>query len=122
MMAGVADLRHAADLPRHPASRRTAQRFRSPAFRFDIGTTNRSGAASARLRSVQASRMLVDGDHPHWWIDPAKLAVADIGDFDIALGDIANSLALIQAQAAACGHLISHWAASIRFRCRCCAR
>ena len=44
--------------------------------------------------------MLVDGDHPHWWIDPATLPVADIGDFDIALGDIPNSLALIQAQAA----------------------
>ncbi len=34
--------------------------------------------------------MLVDGDHPHWWIDPAALPVADIGDFDIALGDIAE--------------------------------
>ena len=34
--------------------------------------------------------MLVDGDHPHWWIDPTALPVADIGDFEIALGDIAE--------------------------------
>src|SRR5215207_5827378 len=74
---------------------------------FDLGTTNRSGARFGPAAIRQASRMLVDGDHPHWWVDPAKLPVADIGDFDIALGDIANSLALIQAQAAACEHLVA---------------
>ena len=74
---------------------------------FDIGTTNRSGARFGPAAIRQASRMLVDGDHPHWWIDPAALPVADVGDFDIALGDIADSLALIQAQAAAYAHLIA---------------
>ena len=51
--------------------------------------------------------MLVDGDHPHWWIDPAALPVADIGDFAIALGDIAASLTLIEQQAASHEHLIA---------------
>jgi agmatinase len=74
---------------------------------LDIGTTNRSGARFGPAAIRTASRMLVDGDHPHWWIDPAALPVADIGDFDIALGDIENSLALIQEQAAACPHLIA---------------
>ena len=55
---------------------------------FDLGTTNRSGARFGPAAIRQASRMLVDGDHPHWWIDPAAMSVADIGDFRIALGDI----------------------------------
>ena len=74
---------------------------------FDLGTTNRSGARFGPPAIRTASRMLVDGDHPHWWVDPAALPVADIGDFDIALGDIENSLALIQEQAAAYAHLIA---------------
>jgi agmatinase len=74
---------------------------------LDIGTTNRSGARFGPPAIRAASRMLVDGDHPHWWVDPAALPVADIGDFDIALGDIENSLAMIQAQAAAFSHLIA---------------
>jgi agmatinase len=74
---------------------------------YDIGTTNRSGARFGPPAIRAASRMLVDGDHPHWWIDPTSLPVADIGDFDIALGDIDNSLALIQEQAAAYEHLIA---------------
>ena len=74
---------------------------------FDIGTTNRSGARFGPSAIRQASRMLVDGDHPHWWLDPAALAVADIGDFNIALGDIAKSLSLIEEQAFAHEHLIA---------------
>ncbi|MGE0034754.1 MAG: agmatinase [Xanthobacteraceae bacterium] len=73
---------------------------------FDIGTTNRSGARFGPVAIRQASRMLVDGDHPHWWIDPAALPVADVGDFAIALGDIGESLRLIEAQAAQHEHLI----------------
>ena len=67
---------------------------------FDIGTTNRSGARFGPAAIRQASRMLVDGEHPRWWIDPAALSVADIGDFRIALGDIPKSLSLIEEQAA----------------------
>jgi agmatinase len=74
---------------------------------FDIGTTNRSGARFGPAAIRQASRMLVDGDHPYWWVDPATISVADIGDFHIALGDILKSLSLIEEQARNIDHLIS---------------
>lgn len=73
---------------------------------FDIGTTHRSGSRFGPRAIRQASGMLVDGDHPLWRIDPAAQSVADIGDFNIALGDILNSLALIEQQAARFEHLI----------------
>ena len=50
--------------------------------------------------------MLTDGAHPATWLDPLALPVADIGDFQIALGDLQASLALIERQAAESGHLI----------------
>jgi agmatinase len=74
---------------------------------LDIGTTNRPGARFAPAAIRQASRMLVDGDHPLHRINPAALPLADIGDFSIALGDIAASLALIEQQANGIGHLIA---------------
>jgi agmatinase len=74
---------------------------------LDIGTTNRSGARGGPQAIRHASRMLVDGAHPRSWIDPAALSVADIGDFEIALGDIPASLARIEQQAAGLGHLIA---------------
>jgi agmatinase len=89
------------------ASRATDTRFCIAGIPFDLGTTNRSGARFGPGAIRQASRMLVDGDHPHWWVDPATLPVADIGDFGIALGDIAQSLTLIEEQATALKHLIA---------------
>jgi agmatinase len=74
---------------------------------LDIGTTNRAGARFAPAAIRQASRMLVDGDHPVHRVNPAALSVADIGDFSIALGDIAASLALIEEQASAIAHLVA---------------
>jgi len=74
---------------------------------LDIGTTNRSGARFGPAAVRQASRMLVDGAHPVHWVDPAALPVADIGDFAIALGDIPESLRLIEAQATGIEHLVS---------------
>jgi agmatinase len=73
----------------------------------DIGTTNRSGARFGPAAIRGASRMLVDGDHPEHWIDPAKLPLADIGDFVTALGDIAASLALIEKEARDIAHLVA---------------
>lgn len=81
--------------------------FRIAGIPFDIGTTNRSGARFGPPAIRAASRMLVDGEHPHWWVDPAALPVADIGDFAIALGDIGESLTLIEQQAAEHDHLIA---------------
>jgi agmatinase len=74
---------------------------------FDIGTTNRSGARFGPQAIRLASRMLVDGDHPTRRVDPARLALADIGNFSLALGDIPESLALLEAQAAGIAHLVT---------------
>jgi len=73
---------------------------------LDIGTTNRAGTRDGPAAIRRASRMLVDGAHPRFWVDPAALDLADIGDFAIALGDIPGSLALIERQAAAHAHLL----------------
>ena len=74
---------------------------------FDLGTSNRPGARFGPAAIRQASRMLVDGDHPANWQDPATLGLADIGDFRLAHGDILGSLARIEAQAAPLEHLIA---------------
>jgi agmatinase len=74
---------------------------------LDIGSTNRAGARDGPRAIRQASRMLVDGAHPSHWIDPATLDLADIGDFSLALGDIAKSLRLIEEQAAHHRHVIA---------------
>jgi len=51
--------------------------------------------------------MLVDGDHPLHWVSPIASSLADIGNFSIALGDIAKSLAEIERQAASIEHLVA---------------
>ena len=51
--------------------------------------------------------MLVDGDHPLHWVNPSALPLADVGNFTIALGDIAGSLARIEEQAARIKHLVA---------------
>jgi len=74
---------------------------------YDLGTSNRPGARFGPAAIRQASRMLVDGDHPANWGDPAELDFADIGDLRIAHGDILGSLAKIEAQAAVTKHLVA---------------
>jgi agmatinase len=74
---------------------------------FDLGTTNRAGARFGPAAIRQASRMLVDGDHPVHWVNPATLPLADIGNFSIVLGDIGKSLAAIEAQADQIKHLVA---------------
>jgi agmatinase len=74
---------------------------------LDIGTTNRAGARDGPRAIRAASRMLVDGAHPTFWVDPVTRPVADIGDFAIALGDTQRSLALIAEQAAGIEHLLA---------------
>jgi agmatinase len=74
---------------------------------FDLGTTNRVGARFGPSAIRQASRMLVDGDHPLHWVNPSAPPLADIGNFTIALGDIAKSLAAIEEQAAPIKHLVA---------------
>src|SRR5216684_7100103 len=74
---------------------------------FDLGTSNRPGARFGPSAIRQASRMLVDGDHPIARSTPAAQDIADIGDFAIAHGDIAGSLAAIEAQARPLNHLVA---------------
>ncbi len=83
-----------------------AAKFCIAGMPLDLGTTNRAGARSGPPAIRAASRMLVDGQHPRSWVDPAALDIADIGDFSIALGDIEKSLARIEQQAAGLAHLI----------------
>ncbi len=74
---------------------------------FDLGTTHRPGARFGPQAIRLASRMLVDGDHPLTLRQPAALPLADIGEFQIALGDLSASLALIEAQARSLSHLVA---------------
>ena len=74
---------------------------------LDVGTTNRAGTRDGPRAIRVASRMLTDGDHPTFWVEPAAMDLADIGDFEIALGDIPASLDLIERQAAPIGHLLA---------------
>jgi agmatinase len=74
---------------------------------FDLGTSNRPGARFGPAAIRQASRMLVDGDHPATWAEIEKLDLADIGDFRIAHGDIQASLIAIEKQAAPIEHLVA---------------
>ena len=74
---------------------------------FDLGTSNRPGARFGPAAIRQASRMLVDGDHPASWTGIEKLDLADIGDFRIAHGDIQGTLAKIEEQAASIRHLVA---------------
>ena len=74
---------------------------------FDLGTSNRPGARFGPAAIRQASRMLVDGDHPASWAEIERLDLADIGDFRIAHGDILGSLASIEEQATRLRHLVA---------------
>ena len=74
---------------------------------LDLGTTNRSGARFGPSAIRQASRMLVDGEHPQHWVDPTALPLADIGDFTLALGDLLGSLARIEEEARPIKHLVA---------------
>src|SRR5205085_5719296 len=74
---------------------------------YDLGTSNRPGARFGPTAIRQASRMLVDGDHPVAGAAPAESDIADIGDFHIAHGDILGSLAAIEAQAKPLEHLVA---------------
>lgn len=84
-----------------------AATFHIAGIPFDLGVTNRSGARDGPHAVRRASRMLADGANPAGWGDPTAMSVADIGDFSLALGDIAASLDLIERQAATSPHLLA---------------
>ncbi|MEJ2376583.1 MAG: agmatinase [Pseudolabrys sp.] len=74
---------------------------------LDIGTSNRAGARFGPRAIRAASRMLADGAHPTTWVEPAQTNLSDIGDFEIALGDIPQSLKRIEEQTAGLDHLVA---------------
>jgi agmatinase len=74
---------------------------------YDLGTSNRPGARFGPAAIRQASRMLVDGDHPIAGTAPAAGDIADIGDFRIVHGEIQASLAAIEKQAKPLRHLVA---------------
>ncbi|MBL8659130.1 MAG: agmatinase [Rhodospirillales bacterium] len=74
---------------------------------LDIGTTNRAGSRFGPHALRHASRMLVDGDHPTHWVRPADHGLRDVGDFEIAMGELDRSLEMIERQAAAFPHLVA---------------
>jgi agmatinase len=74
---------------------------------LDLGTSNRAGTRDGPRAIRTASRMLVDGAHPSFGVDPLDLPIADLGDFAIAMGDLPGSLARIEAQARQAPHLVA---------------
>ncbi len=85
-----------------------AARFVIAGVPFDIGTTNRGGARFGPAAIRKASHMLVDGSHPVWRVEPGTFDLSDIGNFAIALGEVAASYTLIEGQAEAIkGQLIT---------------
>ncbi len=74
---------------------------------LDLGVTNRAGTRDGPAAIRRASRMLVDGAHPATQVDPRAIGLIDAGDFPLALGDLARSLALIEQQAAGFAHLVA---------------
>lgn len=74
---------------------------------LDLGTTNRSGTRFGPQAIRIASRMLVDGAHPESGIDPRELDLADIGDIEPVIGDLAASHAAIESAARGLAHLIT---------------
>jgi len=73
---------------------------------LDIGTTNRAGARDGPAAIRRASRM-VGGTYPDLWSDTHDLEFADIGNFGVLIGDLTESLAMIERQAARHDHLVS---------------
>ncbi len=74
---------------------------------LDIGTTNRAGSREGPHAIRRASRMLIDGAHPEFWIEPTAMQLADIGELRLALGDIPTSLQLIEQQVADLAHVVA---------------
>ncbi len=73
---------------------------------FDIATTNRAGARDGPAAIRYASRM-VGGTYTDLRHDMHDLDFADVGNFDLLMGDLDQSLRLIEEQARGYGHLIA---------------
>lgn len=72
---------------------------------MDWATSNRAGAREGPNAIRAISRLLFDGGHPVLGADPKALNISDLGNFDVRIGDIAQSHAMIEAQATGLKHL-----------------
>ena len=72
---------------------------------FDIATTNRAGTREGPAAIRRASRM-TGGSYPDLWADVYDLDFADVGNFALLMGELHESLRMIEEQAAAYDHLI----------------
>lgn len=74
---------------------------------LDIGVSYRAGTRFGPEAIRRASAMLVGGGRPPHWIDPSALPFADVGNFEIALGDLTKSYELIEKEARRYAHLVT---------------
>ena len=72
---------------------------------MDWATSNRAGPREAPHAIRRASRLLLDGHHPVFGLDPLAQGVHDAGDVPTLIGDIAESHRRIEAAASAFGHV-----------------
>ncbi|MEM6381275.1 MAG: agmatinase [Pseudomonadota bacterium] len=72
---------------------------------MDWATSNRSGTREGPHAIRRASRLLIDGDHPNFGLDPLSLGLSDLGDVDVLIGDIAESHRRIEEAATGLNHL-----------------
>ena len=73
---------------------------------LDIATTNRAGARDGPAAIRRASRMC-GGAYPDNWADMYDLDFADVGNFGVLMGELHQSLKMIEEQAAEHEHLIA---------------
>ena len=73
---------------------------------LDIATTNRAGARDGPAAIRRASRMC-GGAYPDNWADMYDLDFADVGNFGVLMGELHDSLKMIEEQAAEHEHLIA---------------
>lgn len=73
---------------------------------LDIATTNRAGARDGPAAIRRASRM-VGGTYPDLWHDMYDLDFADVGNFGLLMGELHESVRMIEEQAARFEHLIA---------------
>ena len=73
---------------------------------FDIATTNRAGARDGPAAIRRASRMC-GGAYPDNWADMYDLDFADVGNFGVLMGELHESLKMVEEQAAEHEHLIA---------------
>ena len=88
-----------------PSAREGAE-FHIVGAPFDLGATGRPGQRFGPTAIRRASRMLIDGAHIVHGRNPRHLKVADVGDWQLPLGDLAGTHAMIEREVSGLRHPI----------------